>query len=372
MKVCSTRDGFLAASSRFALGVAILSFGSASAQVRLGDVCYVKGQEETILHGFGLVVGLKGTGDGDKPATRALAQTMMLMGNAVPHAAGGDFDLSELKNAKNVALVFITVKVPGTGGRQGGRLNASVSAISAKSLAGGTLLVTPLLGPFPGDRTTYALAHGPITLDDPAVPTVAKVHLGCQLQTDFRFAFQQGGFITLVLKENHAGFKMAQMVQYAVNQYRPQLSFADPDRSDAASQIAVALDAKSVMVRIPEEDLVNPVDFLARLLALPIEMREVPGTRVVVSERAQVIVVGEEVTIRPVAIAHKNLTVEAGGQRIAAFTALERSTGAADPTYSLRSLVSALNALKVETADIIEIIKSLDREGALLGELIIE
>ncbi len=340
------------------------------AQVRLGDVCRIKGQEENVLHGFGLVVGLKGTGDGDKPATRALAQTMMLMGNSIPHAATGDFDLTELKNAKNVALVFVTATVPGSGGRQGGRMACTLSAISAKSLAGGTLLVTPLLGPVPGDRTTYALASGPITLDDPTVPTVAKVHQGCQLQTDFRYEYQQNGYITLVLKENHASFKMAQMVQFAVNQYRPKTSL-DPDR-DGADRLAVALDAKSVLVKIPEEDSDNPVDFVARLLGLPIEMREVPGTRVVISERSQVIVVGEEVTIRPVAIAHKNLTVEAGGQRFATFTSLERVPDNSDPTFALRSLVTALNALKVDTADIIEIIKSLDREGALLGELIIE
>jgi flagellar P-ring protein precursor FlgI len=286
---------------------------------------------------------------------------------------GGDFNLAELKNAKNVALVFVTASVPENGARQGGQLNCTVSAISAKSLAGGTLLLTPLLGPHPGDKRTYGLALGPVTIEDTAIPTVGRVYEGCQLQTDFRYEFQQDGSVTLVLKENHAGFKMAQTIEYAVNQYfHPHTSLGDISSSGQNEQLAVALDAKNILVRIPDEDRDRPVEFVAKLLSVPVEIREIPGTRVVISERSQVIVVGEEVAIRPVAIAHKNVTVEAGRPQLTSFSALEQIPDSSDPTFQLRSLVNALNALKVDTPDMVEIIKTLDREGALLGELVIE
>ncbi len=341
-------------------------------QVRIADVCRVKGQEENVIHGFGLVVGLRGTGDGDRPATRALAQTMQLMGNAIPRSTSGDFDLSELKNAKNVALVFVTATIPPTGARQGGRINCTVSAISAKSLAGGTLLVTPLLGPLPADRTVYGIAFGPLTIPEATVPTVAIIHQGCQLQRDFVYQFQQDGYVTLVLKENHAGFRMALLVQSAINQgFNPNNSLGDFTRR-SGEQIAYAVDARNILVRIPDDERDRPVEFIAELLNLPIELREIPGTRVVIQERAKVIVVGDDVAIRPVAISHKNLTIDAGGQRAAMFATLERPPIASDPTVALRSLVSALNGLKVDTADIIDIIKALDRQGALWGELIIE
>lgn len=358
----------------FSLLAVLLGSSSSAlfAQVRLGDVCHVKGQEENTLHGFGLVVGLKGTGDGDKPATRALSQTMQLMGTSLPKTANGDFDLTELKNAKNVALVFVTATIPPSGARQGSRIPCTVSAISAKSLAGGTLLVSPLLGPRPGDRRPYAIAQGPLTLEDPTLPTVAKVHLGCQLQEEFRYEYQRDGIVTLVIDSNHASFKMAQVIQYAINDFFLKPNVSPGVRTTHEEVLAKAIDASNVLVRIPEEDQEHPVEFIAQLLSLPIEIREIPGTRVVVSERSQVIVVGDEVAIRPVAIAHKNLSIEAGGRQINAFSPLDTTPTTSDPNQALRSLVTALNSLKVDSADMIEIIKALEREGALLGQLVIE
>jgi flagellar P-ring protein FlgI len=362
-------------SARYVLPLLLLglSAGPAWSQVQLGDLCRIKGQEENTLIGMGLVVGLQGTGDGDRPATRALAQTMMNLGTNLPRTQGGDFDLSELKNAKNVALVFVTATIPPSGARQGGWITCTVSAIGAKSLAGGTLLVTPLLGPHPRDKRIYALAQGALKIEDPLQSTVAKIHEGCQLQEDFVYDFHREGYVTLVLKENHAGFPMARTIQDAINQYfSPHRTLEGIRQPINNGQLATARDSKNILVRIPEEDLQNPVNFVAELLGMSIEIRAIPGTRVTVSERSQIIVVGEEVAIRPVAIAHKNITVEAGGQRGPTFSALERVQDSADPTFQLRSLVNALNSLKVDTGDMIEIIKALDREGALLGQLIVE
>lgn len=104
--------------------------------LRIRDICRVKGQEENTLHGLGLVVGLKGTGDGEVPTTRALATMMGMMGNPVSQASGGALMLDELKNAKNVALVFVTATVPSEGARQGEMLDVVVNAISAQKHRG--------------------------------------------------------------------------------------------------------------------------------------------------------------------------------------------------------------------------------------------
>src|SRR5688572_9970949 len=115
------------------LGLALISLclltdQPAWARTRLKNLCRVKGQEENTLQGLGMVVGLKGTGDGGEflPTIRSLATAMQLMGN--PIGKGGPI---ELKNAKNVALVMVTVTVPAAGGRQGDKLDCTVSSIGS-------------------------------------------------------------------------------------------------------------------------------------------------------------------------------------------------------------------------------------------------
>jgi len=336
----------------------------------------VKGQEVNTLHGFGLVVGLNGTGDGDKPATRMLAQSMSRMGANVGRDAEGALDLTELKNAKNVALVFVTAEVPATGGRQGGRINCEVSAVSAKSLSGGTLLMTPLLGSHPSDRTIYASASGAITIEDAGRPTVGRAHRGGQLTEDFEYAFHEGGVLTLVLDPTHSSFQMAQIVADAINRFFLRAGGGD-DASiartgESVRQLAKAKDPVTIMVTIPELDLESPVDFVATVLGIPLETRDIGGSRVVIREKSQVIVVGRDVMIRPVAVAHKNLTIEAGGRDFQDFVQVAPTRNSADPSFALSSLVNALNALKVEPADKIEIIKAIHAQGALIGKLVIE
>src|SRR5438105_3449658 len=127
---------------RFASIIAVLAFGlacipAAQGDHRIGDICRIKGQEENILVGMGLVVGLKGTGDSDMKATqRALAHFMDVLGHRVGPGQGGQPVLDELKGAKNVALVYVTAVVPQGGAQQGDNLDCIVSAVSAKSLDG--------------------------------------------------------------------------------------------------------------------------------------------------------------------------------------------------------------------------------------------
>ena len=155
------RRFFISAGVRFAF---FCDGGRLQARTLLKNICRVKGQEENTLQGLGLVVGLKGTGDGGNflPTIRSLATAMQLMGS--PIGKGG---AAELKDAKNVALVMVTATVPAAGARQGDLLDCTVSSIGgAKSLAGGTLMMTPLQGPHVNSDRVYAFAQGAINLND--------------------------------------------------------------------------------------------------------------------------------------------------------------------------------------------------------------
>ncbi len=331
----------------------------ADARTTLKSICRVKGQEENTLHGLGFVVGLKGTGDGSNflPTIRTLAKVMSLMGEPV-----GQNGLAELKNAKNVALVTVTATVPAAGARQGDKLDCVVSSIgSAKSLAGGRLFLTPLLGPDRNNTRIYAFADGAISLDDSGLPTTGRIHGGCQLETDFFNVFSKDNHITLVLDKNHAGFQVAQDVADLINS---QLAF-----QNGGVALAKALNQVNIVVTIPQQYRNDPVLFVSQVLGLPMIQTQTEA-RVVINERAGSIVIGGDVEIGAVVVTHKNVVVETGG------TIAGEPFVPVDPeetdTPKLKALVEALNAVHVPTEDIIDIIKGLERNGKLHGKLIID
>ena len=332
---------------------------SAHAALMIKNICRVKGQEENTLQGLGLVIGLKGTGDGGDflPAIRSLARAMELMGN--PLGKGGAI---ELKDAKNVALVMVTATVPAAGGRQGDHIDCKVSSIGgAKSLAGGQLFVTPLQGPQVQNPRIYAFAQGQLHFDDEKFPTTAKVHAGCRLEEDFFNPFIQKGKFTLVLDRNHADFRVAQDIADELNR---QLSF-----ESLSSITAKAINQVNVEVTIPQQYLDDPVMFVARVMSLPI-LEPQTESRVVINERAGTIVIDGDVEIGSVVVAHKNVTVEAATDTpLQRFTTLDAKQ---TETAKLKGLYEALNAVKVPTEDIIEIIKQIDRSGKLHAKLVIE
>ena len=338
------------------------------AQLKLRDICRVKGQEQNTLHGMGLVVGLKGTGDGDVlPTSRALATMMKLMGNPLTAGPLTDKSLEELKAAKNVALVFVTATIPSAGGRQGDGIDCEVSAISAQSLKGGRLLLTPLLGPRPGNNRVYALAAGPVNVADVSQPATGQIHGGCRLEEDFFNPFVLDGAITLVLNKDHAGFGNSQEVADMINSRAGYFGGDDANRMI----IAKAVDQKDVQIIIPTEEYrEDPVLFLSIILKLNITELQTEA-RVVVNERAGTVVVGADVQIGPVVVTHKNIVVEAGG-------GTGNFVGVIDPqqneeeTAKLKSMVDALNALRVPTEDVIAIIKDLETSGSIYGKLIVE
>jgi flagellar P-ring protein FlgI len=331
--------------------------------LRIRDICRVKGQEENTLHGLGLVVGLNGTGDGDVKTTRALAKMMSLMGNPLSENVGGGALLEELKDSKNVAMVIVTATVPAEGARQGETLNCVVSAIGAKSLEGGQLMMTPLIGPVPGNPRVYAFAQGPISLDNTSIATSATVHNGCRLEESFNNIFILDGVITLVLDKNHASFQTAFDLEDLLN--------SDKSLSGSSGELRVgkAIDQVNIELQLPEKYKDNPIEFIALVL----DMQIVPpkhDARVVIDERNGSIVIGDNVMVGRVAVAHRNLSIETGnGAAVDSFREIDQSDSS---TTRLKALVAALNALKAKPDEIMDIIKSLERSGDLYGRLIIQ
>jgi flagellar P-ring protein precursor FlgI len=342
------------------LSVAIFAAEAPAAGLKLKSICRIKGQEENTIQGLGVIVGLKGTGDSASylPTIRSVAKIMSIMGNSPASNA-----VLELKDTKNVALVIVTATIPAAGARQGDKIDCVVSSIgSAKSLAGGRLFLTPLIGPDPKHPRVYAFAEGPITMESKDMPNSGRIHEGCRLEEEFFHAFTKDNHITLVLDKNHADFQVAQDIADLINsQMGKQVSSYAP--------LAHAFNQGNIQVEIPAQYRDDPVLFISQVLSLPImEPRTVP--RVVINERTGTVVISGDVEIGAVAVTHKNLQIEAGGQTGARPFVGLNPVDSSSP--KLKALVEALNAVHAPPEDIIEIIKGLDRDGNLHAPLIIE
>ncbi len=331
-----------------------------AARLTLKSICRIKGQEENTIQGLGVVVGLKGTGDNASylPTIRSVSRILSIMGNPQ-----GNAGLAELKDTKNVALVTVTATIPAAGARQGDKIDCIISSIgSAKTLAGGRLFLTPLIGPDPKHPRVYAFAEGPVTLENLDMPNTGRIHEGCRLEEEFFNAFTKDNRFTLVLEKFHADFQVAQDLADEINrQMGKQVSNYAP--------IAHAFNQGNIVVEIPAQYRDDPVSFISQVLAIEIrEPQTVP--RVVINERAKTIVISGDVEIGSVAVTHKDMMIETGGPPA------EGTFVKVDPidpgSPKLRALVDALNAIHANKEDMIEIIKDLDRTGKLHAPLIIE
>ncbi|HWB07707.1 MAG TPA: flagellar basal body P-ring protein FlgI [Pirellulales bacterium] len=355
--------------------IGIFCHSTAQAQIRLKNICRVKGQEENTLHGMGLVVGLRGSGDGGGflPAMRSLAMAMELMGSQI-----GKGGAAELKDARNVALVSVTATVPAAGARQGDEVDCIVSSIgAAKSLEGGRLFITAMMGPQAEGNRIYAFSEGSLNIEDTKFPTTARIHRGCRLEEDFLNVFVKNNKITLILDEHHADFEVAQEVAELINRYWYSTTQRDaaPGRAPGklvslqSRPVAKALNQLYVEVEIPPAYQKEPVDFVSQVMGLTIAEPQTTA-RVVINEKKGTIVIGADVEIGSIVVAHKNIVVETGDNLPA-----ERFVGI-DPgelqTAKLKALVAALNAVKVPTTDMIQIIKDIEHNGKLHGQLIVE
>jgi flagellar P-ring protein precursor FlgI len=346
------------------VAVALCASAPAEARVRLENLCTVQGQQEVRLTGMGLVVGLQGTGDGAKNVAtiRAMRAALTRMNAPVSEL--------DIRNADSVALVMIEAVIPRTGLRRGQKIDCFVSSVlGAKSLRGGRLLSAPLTTVDTRSEVVVGLAGGAITVEDIARSTTGKIVQGVDLQQNVTGLFlqqQQGPTVTLLIDPHHASFWTASEIARVIN---VEFSF-----EVGGQQVARPVNPGVVEVAIPPQYRETPVDFIAQMLDVGME---IPTTqaRVIVNSRTGTVIVTGEVEISPVIISHKSFSVEVGpvdpfgGAPPGPFVGLIEGQGRQSP-QQLKQLVDALNQLRVPAADIIAIIRELHATGKLHAELI--
>ncbi|HUU84329.1 MAG TPA: flagellar basal body P-ring protein FlgI [Phycisphaerae bacterium] len=354
----------------------------ASVTARVGDVTRLKGQGINYLTGMGLVVGLDGTGDGDDyaMAMRPLAQALSgFYANPVT-------SMEELKDTKNVAIVFLEATLPESGAREGSQIDVQVSTFgSAKSLRGGRLLPAPLLYPDRNVDTVFAMAAGKVMLPDDQIATSGTIQNGAVVLEDVVHAFTAPGrdlpfsnswvqphqtYVTLVIDDNHASWTLAREIAQAIDS---ALALAAD-----VEHVALAADLKNVLVLVPESQVGDPADWISQIeeVELLISSGE---ARVVVNRTSGTIVVSGNAKVSPVIVSHRGLTItvstiqdESGltlaEPQVQQFIALDpgRKGGT-----NLSDLLEALNRLNVPIDDRISILTQIHGMGALHARLIV-
>jgi flagellar P-ring protein precursor FlgI len=354
-----------------ALLLAVALPASGHGAVRVKDIARVDGVRKNQLIGYGLVVGLDGTGDKSAGFTNQTAANLLeRLGVSVP---------TQSVKLKNVAAVMATADLPPFA-RAGQRVDVMISSLGdAKSLQGGTLVLTALRAP---NGQVFAAAQGAVSTGGFSAgsegarvqknhPTVGRVPGGAILERDAPLPAFAEGHLDLVLEK--PDFTTAARMAGALN-------------GTLGSGTALALDAGRVRVVVPELGRVNPVEFVASVEAVTLDPDV--AARVVLDEKAGTVVLGREVKVRPVAISHGNLTVHvtprtevsqplpfSKGQTVAVRNAdvtVTEQPGRVillDQGESLASLVQALNALGVSARDLVSIFQTLKAAGALEAEL---
>jgi flagellar P-ring protein precursor FlgI len=342
-------------------------FASHAQATRIKDISDVEGVRDNMLVGYGLVVGLNGTGDSlsNSPFT---AKSLVGMLERLGINTRGD----SLKT-KNVAAVMVTATLPPFTS-QGAKIDVTVSTLGdSKSLQGGMLLVTPLMG---ADGEVYAVAQGPLAIGGfSAQGNGASVTKG--VPTSGRIS--NGAII-----EREINFKLADMQELRLNLRNPDFTtakrVAEAINGSMKSKLAMAKDSSNITVSIPEKmrDKNGLMDLLTRIEQLEVIPDQV--AKVVVDEQSGIIVMGENVRISRVAIAQGNLTIRitetpqvsqpnalsSGGETtVVERTNIDVSEGEGrkmtvlNSGVSLQDLVRSLNALGISPRDMITILQSI-------------
>lgn len=334
--------------------------------IRIADVTHLQGRRGNTLMGYGLVIGLPGTGDGGKYLASIMQLHAMLMKFEIP------IPPAALADTKNVAIVMIEATIPENGVREGDRIDVRVNSTGVcKSLLGGHLVPTPLQGP--GLDRIFAFASGPIRLVDPKVKTSGLVVGGATMEADIIHNYiSEDWQIMLVIEDVHASHAMASVIAQIINENASEVG--------QLRRIATAMNPKMVLVTIPEGDRDHPADFIARVESTELLMPPTEA-RIVINRGTGTIVIDEQVEIGPAVISHNGMSIVTtqpppkpteetpvvSEQYAASIHVPNREFAGA----RLRELVDALNQLNVPSKDIIEIVENLHRMGKVTGKLVI-
>lgn len=354
------------------LFASVVSAATAQTGVRIKDIAHVNGVRSNQLVGYGLVVGLDGSGDSQQALFTIESVANMLQ------EFGIKADPTKMR-VRNVAAVMITADLPAFG-KPGDKIDALVSSLGdAKTLQGGTLLQSPLKA---GNGDVYAVAQGPISVGGFSVggggtsvtknhTTVGRLPRGAIIEKATQTSLTENNNLTFSLDEHD--FTTALRISDAVN-------------SKFGVGTASATDAATVVVTVPAAERSRMVSLISTIGDLTIEPDST--AKVVVDERTGTIAIGSSVQISPVAISHGNLSVEITTDNLVSQplpaskgkteVVAQKSITATEEQMSLMTLkggstidglVRALNTLKVTPRDIIAILQAIKRAGALHGEL---
>jgi flagellar P-ring protein precursor FlgI len=346
----------------------------ASALSRIKDLATVEGVRQNQLVGYGLVVGLNGTGDtlNNAPFTKQSLQAML-------ERLGVNTRGANLRTA-NVAAVMVTANLPAFS-TQGTRLDVTVSALGdSKSLQGGTLLVTPLLG---ADGEVYAVAQGSVAIAGfqaegeaakitRGVPTVGRISNGALIEREVEFRLNEQKSLRLSLR--NPDFTTAKRIAAAINDFM-------------GANTAEPTDPSTVNIQIPAKYRGNMIQLLTEVEQLRIEPDQ--SARIVIDERSGIIVMGKDVRVSTVAVAQGNLTVTISEQpQVSQPNALSNGQTVVVPRtgvqvdasegnklamvregVTLRELVDGLNALGIGPRDLIAILQAIKASGALQADI---
>lgn len=321
----------------------LLATPTFAAPSRLKDIITVKGVRENPIIGYGLVIGLAGTGDGGGEITNTSLKKMFEKLGLNPK--------SEV-SSKNVAAVVVTAKLPAFA-RVGQKVDLIVSSIGdASSLAGGTLLVTPLKA---GDGNIYAVGAGSLSIGGmkkgSKFATTATLPGGATVEREIATEFEKKNSLRLSL--NYPDFTTAARIEKTINE-------------ELGGKFAAAKDATTIDLVVPNQYERNVVQLMAIIENFKVNTDSV--AKIVINERTGTIVAGGDIMVRPVAISHGDLTVEVKGEGDAK-SAKPGSVYYMEKGTTLSDLVKSLNAFGVTPDDLISIFQTLKRDGALVGEI---
>ncbi len=310
---------------------------------RIKDLVTIKGVRDNPLIGYGLVIGLNGTGDGGGEITNSSLKRMFQKLGLNPQ--------QEIAS-KNVAAVIVTAKLPPFA-RTGQKIDVTVSSIGdAGSLAGGTLLITPVKG---GDGNVYAVASGAISVgglvSGSKYATTAKIPNGAIVERELPLDFNNKKSIRISLR--NPDFTTAARVERTINR-------------ELGGKFAMAADATTIDLIVPPHYHRKVVPLISIIENFKVNVSS--AAKVVINERTGTVVAGGSALVKNVALSHGNLTIEvkdaeAGGKDGSeSFYMVEKST-------TLNDLVKALNTLGASPEDLISIFQALKKNGAISGDI---